>query len=109
MVTTCAADVPPSGGPEIIEVGSSKGFVVGKSLVIDVADERGVQESTVLMDIIDDTHILIDKTQFAHKGTLNAFPVIQPGTKGTLIAEWNEFTPTSATDIAVTSPLPDMT
>ena len=36
---------------------------------------------------------------------VTAFPVVQAGKKGVLIAEWNEYTPSSGTDIAVTSNL----
>jgi hypothetical protein len=60
---------------------SSKGFVVG--LVVERLD-----------------HAL---------GGDGPFPVVQPGEKGVLLAEWNQYTPSSGTDIAVTSNLASIT
>jgi hypothetical protein len=41
----------------------------------------------------------------AHDGSVQPFPVVQPGENGVVIAEWSEYTPTSGIDIAVTSNL----
>jgi hypothetical protein len=64
------------------------------------------QEAQKITRIPDGTHIEVARLDKAHAGPPTApFPVIQPGEKGELIAEWNEYTPTSGTDIAVTSNL----
>ena len=56
----------------------------------------------------DDGHLLLSGLAHRHDGSLTPFPVRRPGHRGTLIAEWNEYTPTSGTDIAVSSPLTDI-
>jgi hypothetical protein len=47
----------------------------------------------------------VDKIDNPHGGGNSAYPIVRPAEKGVLIAEWNEYTPTSGTDIAVTSNL----
>lgn len=64
-----------------------------------------MQESVTIVAVPDSTHITLDKLKFAHNGEQSPIPVLQPGEKGALIAEWNEYTPSSGTDIAVTSNL----
>ena len=59
----------------------------------------------MIAEIPDATHIIIDQVTHPHDGTQAPVPVLQPGNKGALIAEWNEYTPSSGTDIAVTSNL----
>jgi hypothetical protein len=86
-------------------VESSKEFVVGLPVVIDIYDPNTlVQESKILIGIPSPTALTIESLKHAH-GSNGPFPVIQPGEKGVLIAEWNEYTPTSGTDIKVTSDL----
>ncbi|WP_053170586.1 hypothetical protein [Streptomyces sp. SBT349] len=105
VYTTSSANVVPSAGPVTVRVESSAGFVVGLPVVLDAEDERGIQETALITAIPNATQITVDKVAFAHQGTAAPFPVLQPGEKGALIAEWNEYTPTSGTDIAVTSNL----
>ncbi|MBC6463225.1 hypothetical protein HKK72_36125 [Actinomadura sp. HBU206391] len=104
VYTTAAVAVTP-GRPVNIKVESSAGFLVGAHVVIDVADERRIQESQVIIAIPDSTHIVVGALGRPHDGTAAPFPILQPGTKGALIAEWNEYTPSSGVDIALTSNL----
>jgi hypothetical protein len=53
----------------------------------------------------DGTHITVGALDNTHGSDTGPFLVFQPGEKGVLIAEWNEYTPSSGTDIAVTSNL----
>ncbi|MEV0621402.1 hypothetical protein AB0I81_49300 [Nonomuraea sp. NPDC050404] len=103
--TTFKVDAGPSDRPVNLKVASSAGFVEGLPVVIDVQDGRGIQEAQVVIDIPDSTHLTVARLDHAHRGTAAAVPVVQPGEKGALIAEWNEYTPSSGTDIAVTSNL----
>jgi hypothetical protein len=103
--TTSSSLLTASATPVTIDVESSKGFVVGMSVVIDEYDASNPkQESQKVMQILSDTQIVVEKLDYAH-GSDGPFPIVQPGEKGVLIAEWNEYTPTSGTDIAVTSNL----
>ncbi|NYI04563.1 hypothetical protein [Allostreptomyces psammosilenae] len=108
VYTTCSANVSPSATPVTIRVESSAGFVVGLPVVLDVEDERHVQEAVRVTAVPSATQITLERVGFAHNGTTTPFAVLQPGEKGALIAEWNEYTPTSGTDIAMTSDLPDI-
>lgn len=107
VFTTSTATVGPSTRPVSIPVASSAGFVVGAQVVIDaVHGLEHSQEAQKITRIPDGTHIEVAGLDNAHNGSPAApFPVMQPGEKGELIAEWNEYTPTSGTDIAVTSNL----
>jgi hypothetical protein len=105
VFTTCSANIQPSPGPVTIPVESSQGFVVGAQVLIDTYDSRQVQEAAQITAIPDGTHIVVANLANQHPGSDMPFPVLQPGQKGTLIAEWHEYTPTSGTDIAVTSNL----
>jgi hypothetical protein len=49
--------------------------------------------------------LMVQRLDHAHDGSTVPVPVVLPGEKGTVIAEWYEYTPNSGTDIAVTSPL----
>jgi hypothetical protein len=112
VYTTSAASVGPSSDPshtEVeIEVDSSIGFLVGAQVVIDKrvdtdrTNDFRRQESQIITGIRDG-HITVQKLDFYHGD--GVFPIIQPSDRGALIAEWNEYTPTSGTDIAVTSNL----
>jgi hypothetical protein len=64
-----------------------------------------VQESQTITAVPDATHITVERIENPHNGSQKPFPVMQAGEKGQLIAEWFEYTPTSGTDIAVTSNL----
>lgn len=98
-----------------IEVESSVGFAVGADVVIDsgvYADPTittGKQERTTITAIRDETHITLASIQYSHgrdeNEVLQPYAIVWPGEKGALIAEWFEYTPTSGTDIAVTSNL----
>jgi hypothetical protein len=70
-----------------------------------VEDDRHIQEAALVTEVPDANHIIVDKLAHTHDGTDLPFPVLQPGEKGALIAEWYEYTPSSGTDIAVTSNL----
>lgn len=93
-----------------IDVESSDGFVVGAIVLIDsevhLDDTQtfGWQESTTVVSVTD-KKIIVAAIQYDHGGDNASYAVVQPGEKGVLIAEWNEYTPTSGTDIAVTSNL----
>jgi hypothetical protein len=105
VYTTSSANVAPSAAPVTIKVESSAGFVVGLPVVLDVEDERHIQEAVRITAVPSPTQITVEKVQFAHSGSPTPFTVLQPGERGAFIAEWNEYTPTSGTDIAVTSNL----
>lgn len=105
VYTTSDAKIVPAPGPVSIPVASSVGFVVGLQVILDVEDDRHVQEAVFITDIPDADHIIVASVVHAHDGTVAAVPVLQPGDKGALIAEWFEYTPSSGIDIAVTSNL----
>lgn len=110
VVTTCAAVVAPAAGgaPVLVPVASSAGFDPDTAVVVDEYDDRRIQETARVVRVPDDGHLLLSGLTHRHDGTLTPFPVRRPGHRGTLIAEWNEYTPTSGTDIAVSSPLKDI-
>jgi hypothetical protein len=107
---------PSNGQPVTIAVHSNAGFVVGRTAIIDSWDSKSdpndpnsatLQEAQTIVAIPagDLTHITVQKIDNPHDGTKDAVPVMQAGEKGQLIAEWFEYTPSSGTDIAVTSNL----
>jgi hypothetical protein len=104
-VASSSSDTPvASSNPVKLTVVSSTGFIAGYNAIID-SYESGVQETCPIVAVPDATHITIKALNKAHDGSINPFPVIQAGEKGQLIAEWFEYTPSSGTDIAVTSDL----
>lgn len=105
VFTTCSVMVSASAGPVSIAVANSEGFVVGLRVILDVEDEAHIQEAALVVEVPDKGHIVVDKVVHAHDGTQSPFAVLQPGDKGALIAEWNEYTPSSGIDIAMTSNL----
>jgi len=103
--TTCDSDLSASSSPVTIPVADSAGFVAGESAVIDTWGS-GVQETQTITAVPDGTHIVVQALSSAHSMTNQAtFPIVQAGSKGVLIGEWFEYTPSSGTDIAVTSNL----
>jgi hypothetical protein len=105
--TTCKVAIAPAIAPVSIAVADSTGFVVGATAIIDTWDS-GVQESQTITAVPDKNHIVVQSLSNAHdpgKNQNRPFPIVQAGASGLLIAEWFEFTPTSGTDIAVTSNL----
>jgi hypothetical protein len=104
VATGCSVNVAASTGPVTIEVGSSAGFVVGATVVVDTVDS-GLQENQAVTAVPDGSHVTLAGLTNAHDGTTAPFPIVQAGESGLLIAEWNEYTPSSGTDIAVTSNL----
>ncbi len=114
-VATASPDkAGPSTTPVTLTVASSAGFIVGYDAIIDRWDPstydptkqtQGVQEIQQIVGIPDATHITVKALSNAHDGSMSPFPVIQVGEKGLLVAQWFEYTPTSGTDIAVTSDL----
>jgi len=113
-VATVSSDkLAPSASPVTITVASSDGFLPGYSAIIDQYGSGSVvggvfatvQEAQTILGVPDKTHITVERLQNAHDGSLTPFAVMQAGEKGQLIAEWFEYTPTSGTDIAVTSNL----
>jgi hypothetical protein len=118
VYTTSATPLSPSTSIPLtdveIEVTSSAGFQVGALVVLDsgVGDAvppgaPGRQESTTISAIraSDTTHLTLSSVQCPHGQNGQPYSVVQPGEKGVLISEWNEYTPTSGSDIAVTSNL----
>lgn len=105
QVATVSTDTLKSSTSAVtITVTSSDGFIVGYSAIIDRYDS-GVQETQTIMDVPDANHIVVQKLANAHDGSSTPIAVLQAGEKGLLIAEWFEYTPSSGTDIAVTSNL----
>jgi hypothetical protein len=120
-----------SPNPVTIPVDSSAGFIVGSIAAIDTPafgyyDPQGVWHSLSthasnvmewqrITAVPDGTHITVQmlnnqhtvSTQNNPDGTTTAIPIliVQSGEKGELISEWYEYTPSSGTDIAVTSNL----
>ena len=83
---------------------SSDGFVPGYTAILDSYDS-GKQEAQTITAVPDVTHIVVQALNNPHDGSQTPFAVMQAGEKGVLIAEWFEYTPSSGTDIAVTSNL----
>jgi hypothetical protein len=105
--TTCGAVLDPGTSPVTIEVADSTGFVAGTTAIIDTW-ESGVQENQTITGVPDETHIIVQALSHKHDPAKNQnrpYPIVQAGASGLLIAEWFEYTPTSGTDIAVTSNL----
>jgi hypothetical protein len=112
VAAVCSAKVNASSSPVTIPVDSSTGFNVGFSVVIDAFiynpanPNANLQEQQIVTAVPDSTHITVQSLNKTHDGSLTPFAIVQPGETGVLIAEWFEYTPTSGTDIAVTSNLP---
>jgi hypothetical protein len=116
-------NLPESNGkPVTIAVKDSTGFIVGHTAVLDswdtkIKDKDGktiidkddktipAQEKQTITAVPDGTHITVERLEHPHDGSQKPFAVMQAGEKGQLIAEWFEYTPSSGTDIAVTSNL----
>ncbi|HEY4241448.1 MAG TPA: hypothetical protein VGM88_16620 [Kofleriaceae bacterium] len=113
--TTCDADLAPSTSPVTIEVADSTGFAVGATAIIDSwgdGTSPTLQEVQTIVAVPDATHITVQALTNKHSPTTNQnkpYPIVQAGASGLLIAEWFEYTPTSGTDIAVTSNLATIT
>jgi hypothetical protein len=117
VATQCRAKLPKSsqsGAPVTLPVDSSDGFIVGYYAIIDDYTSGYVdknkkfvtfQEQQKIVAVPDKTHITVQGLNHDHDGSSKPFPVTQGGEKGQLIAEWFEYTPTSGTDIKVTSNL----
>lgn len=103
--TTCDTVLAPSASPVNVLVADSTNFVVGATVIIDTW-ASGVQETQTIIAVPDATHITVQLLSNEHS-TINKvpFPMVQASAKGLLIGEWFEYTPTSGTDIAVTSNL----
>ncbi|KAF2117324.1 hypothetical protein BDV96DRAFT_571903 [Lophiotrema nucula] len=107
--TTSTARIVPGdkATPVTIRVDSSKDFVVGATAVIDSWDSR-VQERQVITDVPNESHITVQGLQYPHSPHPGPYPVYQASSKGVLIGEWYEYTPSKGTFIAVNSDLNDM-
>jgi hypothetical protein len=114
VATTSTDKVGPSTTAVTLSVASSAGFQVGAYAVIDswsaaqydpTQRTQGVQEIQAIVGVPDATHITVKALTNAHDGSTTAFPVLQGGEKGLLIAQWFEYTPSSGTDIGVTTNL----
>jgi hypothetical protein len=105
--TTSTAVLAPSSAPVTIQVADSTGFIAGATAIIDAFNPTAnVQESQTIVAVPDATHITVAALSNPHSPAQNQnkpFPIVQAGESGLLIAEWFEYTPTSGTDIAVTS------
>jgi hypothetical protein len=105
VYTTSPVSVAANSGPVTIKVDSVAGFTPGAQVVIGAAGLPNTQESQLLQAVVGVDRLVVQRLDNPHDGTVAPFPVVQPGEKGALVAEWNEYTPTSGTDIAVTSNL----
>jgi hypothetical protein len=108
--TTCAASVGPSNSQITIPVANTSGadgsgFAVGATAIIDNWDSSAQETQTITAVTASPPSISVQMLQHAHSVTSGPFPVVQSGAKGVLIGEWFEYTPTSGTDIAVSSNL----
>ena len=118
LVASPSSPVPPI--PVTIPVADSSGFVVGATAIIDNWDAGidpttgigpgglgiGAQETQTITAVTPSPpSITVQQLQYAHSAAGGPFPIVQAGAKGVLIGEWFEYTPTSGTDIAVTSNL----
>jgi hypothetical protein len=111
--TQCRGQLTQSANAVTIPVDSSDGFIVGYMAIIDDYAAKilvngqsvTVQETQAITAVPDKTHITVERLTNSHDGSAIPFPVLQGGETGQLIAEWFEYTPTSGTDIAVTSNL----
>src|SRR5262249_7604918 len=58
VYTTSTMDFGPSanGGPVTIAVESTDGFTVGRRVVIDIADDKQLQEAQLVIGVTDKTH-----------------------------------------------------
>jgi hypothetical protein len=63
------------------------------------------EAQTITAVSADGMSITVERIEKPHDGSQKPFPIMQGGEKGQLIAEWFEYTPTSGTDIQVTSNL----
>ncbi|MDF0645112.1 MAG: hypothetical protein P0111_13870 [Nitrospira sp.] len=105
QVATVTTDrLSQNSSPVTIAVSTSAGFVAGYTAIIDNYDS-GVQEVQPIVSVPDSTHIVVQAMANAHDGSQKPVSIMQAGEKGLLIAEWFEYTPSSGTDIAVTSNL----
>ena len=116
VATVSAAKLAPNAAAVTVAVKSSAGFQPGYTAIIDTWDTKMMkgglpvtaQETQVITAVPDPTHITVERIDNPHDGSLVPFPIMQGGEKGQIIAEWFEYTPTSGTDIAVTSNLADI-
>ena len=104
VASGCRQDLAKSAAAVSIPVDSSDGFLVGYTAIIDDY-ASGVQETQTIVAVPDATHITVEALANSHSAASQPIPIMQGGEKGQLIAEWFEYTPTSGTDIAVTSNL----
>jgi hypothetical protein len=105
VATMSSAVVSASSSPVVLSVDSSAGFVVGDTVVIDSDNPpTRIQEAQQIVEIPSASEIRVAKLDHDH-GQGGRFLVTRPGDKGVLIAEWNEYTPSSGVDIALTSNL----
>ena len=103
--TTCRQELSPSTVPVTITVADSTGFATGATAIIDTW-ESNAQEAQTIKAVPDKTHITVAALANAHgpdKKTRAPIPIVQAGSKGLLIGEWFEYTPTSGVDIAINS------
>jgi hypothetical protein len=107
VATTCSELISPSPNPVTITVDSSAGFLIGYTAIVDSYDSK-VEEAQKIVEIPDSTHLTLARLDNRHYGGALPIPVLQGGESGQLVAEWFEYTPTSGTDIAITSDLSDM-
>jgi hypothetical protein len=99
--TVSTSTLTPSLTPVTIGVQSSAGFIAGYTALVD----SGQNAESQLILTVGNASITVQRLVNAHNGSASPFPVTQQSEAGVLIAEWNEYTPTSGTDIAVTSNL----
>ena len=100
VVTTSSDKKDASPNPVTIVVQSSKDFSVGAKVTIDTYDSGKQEVQPITSKNDNDNTLTVRQLKYDH-GSNEAFPIVQPGESGILIGEWYEYTPTSATDIAV--------
>jgi hypothetical protein len=74
VYTTSSDRVETSSGPVSVPVSSSAGFVVGLQILLDVEDDRHIQEAVLVTEVPDANHIIVDKLAHTHDGTDLPFP-----------------------------------
>jgi hypothetical protein len=99
--TNSSERLSPSIKPVKITVESSVGFIVGYVAQVDCGQNAEKQ----LIVEVGRSSITVQRLVSAHDGSTTPLLIAMDSEAGTLIAEWNEYTPTSGTDIAVTSNL----
>jgi hypothetical protein len=93
------------GAREEMNVTTRAIFASTKNWFLRTTETRRSWRAVTFAEAPDASRIVVESLTDTHDGTQIPFPMLQPGDKETLIAEWNEYTPSSGIDIAVTTNL----